>query len=284
MIGALAWDRPIRLSGPLTAGARLVGTSLEGRLAGRLGGGGANAATALARAGRRAALASVIGADAVADTAMAEACAAGIDLALVRRRPGESKMTLILIDAAGERVVMALDWTPELPPAIATPAERPDLRVAGLLIRSAYPGAADWAEACRGPVILHWPSPAYRGRADVVVASADDLEPVSLRDPLAAAREVLGAGVAWTVITHGAAGAAAHGDGGVLRAAAPAAKVVDATGAGDVFAAGLLDALSLGASMETALSQACAWGSAAVGLDSSAPLNAAPSDFPAFRP
>jgi sugar/nucleoside kinase (ribokinase family) len=283
VIGALAWDRPIRLSGPLTPGARLVGTSLDGRLAGRLGGGGANAATALARAGRRVALASVVGADAVADAAMAEACAAGIDLGLVRRRPGESKTTLILIDAAGERVVMGLDWTPEPPPAIDTPTERPDLRVAGLLIRSAYPGAAAWAEACRGPVVLHWPSPAYRGRADVVVASADDLDPSTLSDPLAAIRGRLGPGAAWVVVTNGAAGAATHGEGGVLRAAAPAAKVVDATGAGDVFAAGLLDALSLGASMETALSHACAWGSAAVGLDSSAPLNAAPSDFPAFR-
>ena len=43
VIGALALDRPVRLGAPLVPGARVAGTSLGGVLAGRLGGGGANA-------------------------------------------------------------------------------------------------------------------------------------------------------------------------------------------------------------------------------------------------
>lgn len=282
VIGALAWDRPIRLSGPLAPGARLVGRTLEGRLAGRLGGGGANAATALAKAGRRVALASMIGQDAAADAALEDAQAAGIDVALVGRRDGDSKTTLILIDPAGERVVMGLDWEPKALPDLAPPSSAPGLRPAGLFIRSAYPGAEAWAQACGGPVILHWPSPTYRGRADVVVASADDLEPAIAADPLGAARAALGAPLAWVVVTHGARGATAFGADSRIDAPAPLAAVVDATGAGDIFAAGLLDALSAGAPMARALPHACAWGAAAVGLDSSAPLEAAAGTFRAF--
>ena len=56
---------------------------------------------------------------------------------------------------------------------------------------------------------------------------------------------------------------------------------MDTTGAGDCFAAGLLEALTAGAEMEQALVQACAWGAVAVGLEASAPLDGV---FPAFRP
>ncbi|MFN3522466.1 MAG: carbohydrate kinase family protein [Phenylobacterium sp.] len=282
VIGALAWDRPIRISGPLAPGARLVGRTLDGRLGGRLGGGGANAAVALAKAGRAVALASVVAGDAAADAAFEDAEGAGVDLALVRRRPGETKTTLIFIDPAGERVVMGLDWEPKPLPELDPPARWPDLRPAGLFVRSAYPGAAAWAGACQGPVVLHWPAPGYEGRADVVVASADDLSAEVLADPLAAARADLGEGVCHVVVTRGAHGAEAYGRDGIVRTPAPPAAVVDATGAGDIFAAGLLDALSAGAPMEAALAHACAWGAAAVGLDSSAPLDAGPGAFRAF--
>lgn len=280
VIGALAWDRPIRLSAPLAPGARLVGRTLDGRLGGRLGGGGANAATALAKAGRQVALASVIGQDAASEAALEDAAGAGVDVRPVRRRPGDSKTTLILIDPAGERVVMGLDWEPARPPELDPPARWPDLRPAGLFVRSAYPGAEAWAAACTGPVVAHWPSPNLAGPVDVLTASADDLDAATLADPLAAGRAALGEALAWVVVTRGSDGASAYGEGGRIDAPAPPARVVDTTGAGDIFAAGLLDALSRGAAMADALPHACAWGAAAVGLDSSAPLNA---DAGAFR-
>lgn len=282
VIGALAWDRPIRLSAPLAAGGRLTGRTLDGRLGGRLGGGGANAAVALAKAGRRVALAAVIGSDATADTALEDVEGAGIDTRLVARREGESKITLILIDPAGERIVMGLDWEAAPVPSVPGPATWPTLRPGGLFIRSPYRGAEAWAEACDGPVIAHWPAPKLSARTQVLVASADDLEARVLDDPLAAGRAALGEDVAWVVVTRGAGGATAYGARGAIHAPAPRATVVDATGAGDVFAAGLLDALTSGAPMDKALVHACAWGAAAVGLDSSAPLTAGPGTFKAF--
>jgi len=140
-----------------------------------------------------------------------------------------------------------------------------------------------WARRSTGSVILHWPSPGYDGEADVVVASADDL-PHGLSDaPFAAASEQFGARLGWVVVTHGADGAVAHGrDGARIAAKAPPAVTVDATGAGDVFAAGLLDALTGGAAMDQALAHACAWGAAAAGLDCSAPVEAPAGTFAAW--
>ncbi|HYD44715.1 MAG TPA: hypothetical protein VEA79_05565, partial [Phenylobacterium sp.] len=67
IIGALALDRPIRLSAPLAPGARLTGQTLGGRLEPRLGGGAANAGVALVHAGHRVRVAAGVGSDADGD-------------------------------------------------------------------------------------------------------------------------------------------------------------------------------------------------------------------------
>ncbi len=285
VIGALALDRPVWLEGRLEKGGRVAGRSLEARLAPRLGGGGANAGVALRKAGHQVRLASLVAGDAGGDEAIALAKAAGLDVALVGRRPGESRTTLILIEPDGERLVMGLDLDRDrliLPP-LPAPADHPEVQPDGLYLRAAFPGAEAWAAVSRGPVVVHWPAPHYRGRADVVVCSADDLDAATLAAPFDAAQAVFGAGLRAIVVTHGAAGASAHSLRPPVTVRPPAANVVDATGAGDVFAAGLLEALSAGADMEQALIQACAWGAITVGLSSSAPVDAAPGLYPAFR-
>ena len=88
------------------------------------------------------------------------------------------------------------------------------------------------------------------------------------------ARAARGPRLAWVVVTHGADGARAYDGSSELFAAAPPARPVDSTGAGDVFAAGLLEALTAGASMTAAMAHASAWGAATVELASSAPLDA----------
>ncbi|MGA0601313.1 PfkB family carbohydrate kinase [Caulobacter sp. KR2-114] len=274
VIGALALDRPIRLDRPLQSGARLRGRSLEGALEGRLGGGAANAGCALLAAGHAVRVASVIADDADGARTHALALAAGLDLTGVRRRPGTSARTLVLLEPTGERTIIGLDGAlPATPPQLDPPAARPGPPADGVFVRAAFGGAAEWARSARGPVVLHWPAPGYDGEADVVVASAEDL-PEGLSDsPFATAAAQLGERLAWIVVTHGAAGAVAHArDGARLAAQAPPVAVRDATGAGDVFAAGLLEALAAGAPMPQALAHACAWGAIAATLDGSAPV------------
>ncbi len=285
VIGALALDRPVWLEGPLERGGRVTGHSLQGRLAPRLGGGGANAGVALLRAGHRVHLASLVAADPGGDAAIAMARAAGLDVRLVDRRPGESRTTLILIEPDGERLVMGLDLDRGrlvLPP-LPAPADHPEMQPDGLYVRAAFPGSEAWAAISRGPVVLHWPAPTYQGRADVVVCSADDLDSATLDAPFEAAQRVLGSGLQAIVVTHGASGASAYSAEAPITVRPPPAKVIDATGAGDVFAAGLLDALSAGAGMAPALVQACAWGAATVGLTSSAPVDAGPGLYRPYR-
>ena len=284
IIGALALDRPIRLDGPLRAGGRLRARSLDGALAGRLGGGAANAGCALLAAGHAVRVASVLADDADGARTRALAQAAGLDLTLVRSRSGATPQTLVLIEPTGERTIIGLDGSmPDARPTLDPPSSHPAAQPDGVFIRSAFDGAADWARQASGPVILHWPAPAYDGEADMVVASADDLPDDVAGDPFAAAATRLGPRLSWVVVTHGAAGAVAHGKDGLrIAAQAPAAVTRDATGAGDVFAAGLLDALVRRAAMDQALAHACAWGAAAAGLDCSAPVDAPAGTFGAW--
>jgi sugar/nucleoside kinase (ribokinase family) len=276
VIGALALDRPIWLSGPPSPGVRLRGRTREGALAGRLGGGGANAGVALARAGHGVALAAFVGEDADGDAAVAAAQAAGLDTTRVGRRPGGAGVTLILIDPAGERVVLGLDAQPATPPPLAPP----DATFDGLYVRAPYPGADAWAQACRGPVVAHWPAGDFAGPCDVLVASADDCSAAELAAPFAAGLAQVGDRLKWMVVTQGAGDVVAYDGARSVQVTPPSARAVDATGAGDVFAAGLLEALAAGAKIEAALRHACRWGAVAVGLASSAPLAGA---FPAFR-
>lgn len=279
VIGALALDRPVRLSGPLRPGVRLQAQSLGGRLAGRLGGGGGNAGTALVRAGHTVRVATFLAEDDDGREIRARAEAAGLDLSAVIVRPGASGKTLILIDPNGERVVMGLDSRrPRDLPALPSPTGPID----GLYVRAPHPGAEGWARAATGPVLAHWPTNGYGGPAGLLVGSADDLSPAERAEPLAAARAAAGPQVAWAVVTRGADGVEAHGEAGVVVARPPKTRVLDATGAGDIFAAGLMDALAAGADMPAALDHACRWGATAVGLEGSAPVDAPKEAFPPF--
>ena len=279
VIGALALGRPIQLNGPLESGARLLGRTLDGALAPRLGGGAANAAVALARSGHRVAVCGSVARDHDGDACLAMARKAGLDITRVVRRAGTSRTTLILIEPGGERVVLGLD--PDhltLPPL---PAPQPGETFAGLYVRAPFPGAEAWAAACRGTVLAHWPTGAFAGPCDILVASVDDCDPATLADPFAAGRAQVGERLKWMVLTSGSRGVTAHDGRRSVVVRPPPARAVDTTGAGDCFAAGLLEALTAGAEMEPALAQACAWGALAVGLEASAPLDGV---FRAFRP
>jgi sugar/nucleoside kinase (ribokinase family) len=285
IIGAVALDRPIRLDAPLRSGGRLRARSLDGSLEGRLGGGGANAGCALLAAGHAVVIGSLVADDAEGQRVRAAAEAAGLDLALTGVRPGVSGRTLVLVEPDGERTIIGLDGSmPNVRPAIDLPSDHPTLLPDGLFIRSAFGGAAEWARLTEGPVVVHWPTYGYDGEADVVVASADDLPADQAEAPFAAVADRIGPRLDWVVVTYGAEGAIAHGrDGARIAARVPPVVALDATGAGDVFAAGVLEALVAGAAMDQALVHGCAWGAAAAGLDSSAPVGAPLGTFRPWR-
>lgn len=291
IVGALAWDRPVWLEAPIASGVRLRGRTLGGALQGRLGGGGANSGAALVSAGHEVAVMSLVSEEGDGPHILAAAAAAGIDLSAVARTRGHGGRTLLLIEPDGERIVLGLDasWRRDAESmdltALALAARRartfnPD----ALYVRSPLPGAADLMNAIAGPVVAHWPtSPDVLARAHVLVGSADDLPAEASEDPYAAARASGAARLRASIVTQGAGPVIIGREAKRIEVAPPPAIAKDTTGAGDIFAAGLVDALCEGAGLHAAVQHACLWGAAAVTIDGSAPLEHARGMFPSFR-
>lgn len=88
-------------------------------------------------------------------------------------------------------------------------------------------------------------------------------------DPMAAAQALGRLSCGWVVVKLGEAGCVATGPGGEThRAGAPSVRVVDTTGAGDAFNAGLMRALGTGAAWPAALGSAVRVASAVVSRSS----------------
>lgn len=117
---------------------------------------------------------------------------------------------------------------------------------------------------------------------DVFVPNEAEAERLSGEtDPAEAARELARLSGGWTVVKLGAAGCVAAGaDGRTHAVAAPSVRVVDTTGAGDAFNAGLMRALAAGAERPDALEAAVRVASAVVSRPSE-DRYPAPEDLPA---
>jgi fructokinase len=101
-----------------------------------------------------------------------------------------------------------------------------------------------------------WPS------CDIVKLSEEELQPcLGVAEPLEALAKLNSLGVKLACVTLGARGALARRGDEIVQVPAPQVEVVDTTGAGDGFVAGLLAAGPLTAPLEPALRYACAVGS-----------------------
>ena len=266
VVGSVAWDEIVRLDGPLRAGSH-NGGCFEG---GRIGGGAANTAMALARAGDAVRVVSAVGEDAAGRELLDGLASLGVDVSLVDRHAEETTRSLVMLDPSGERTVVNLARAPvPLPEGLA------DMAADWLYVRSADPALTEVLArrvAGGGRVLAHVPpvQDDFR-RAQVLVGSASDLDEDFLSDPFSAGRRIAGDALEWMVVTYGGMGARAFGPGSVLERRARQVDVVDSTGAGDVFAGGLLHALAAGMTMDDALAAAVRWGTASVGYAGTVP-------------
>ena len=259
VVGSVAMDEVVALREPLRAGAHLDGR--EGTR--RVGGGAANTAIPLAHAGHEVTVVSAAGTDPDGSAIVARLAGAGVDTAHVVRLPGPSTRSLVLLDPGGERTVVNLHRCREEGP----PRRLRRLETDAIYVRSReldlHRLLAERLDSAL--VVAHVPpsGPGVRP-AHVLVASAADLSDEERRAPWETGRRVAGEALRWVVVTHGPAGAEAFSAGSRLRVAAREVFAADSTGAGDVFAAGLVHALVSGAPMEAALATAVAWGTSAV--------------------
>ena len=277
VLGDVMADVLVSLSGPVAPGS-----DTPARIAHRGGGSGANVAVWLARAGARAVLLGRVGDDAAGRGALAELREEAVEarVAVDAQRP--TGTCIVLVDPDGERSMLPdRGANAALAPA-PLPADAAHLHVAGysLLDPGARPAAlAALAEARRlgCPASVDPASAAplaaagaaaflgWIGRVDLLLPNAHEAAVLSgLADPAAAAR-ALAAHADEVVVTLGREGALWSDGRTVEHVAAVPARVVDTTGAGDAFAAGLLAARARGARRRDALEAGAALAAQAVG-------------------
>jgi argininosuccinate lyase len=243
----------------------------------RIGGAAAIAGAALARLGADPIVAGCVGDDALGAAAVEELGGYGVVTRHVRRIAGSATGTCIAFEAPGRDRSFLISlaslsaFEPWMVPDEAVEASfvlfcgyfnLPSMRgrpTADLLRRVKEDGGTTlldtgwdhdgWSETTREEIRLLLPL------VDIFVPNEAEAEHLSGEaDPLAAARSLTALSGGWTVVKLGRAGSLAVGPGeSVHRAPAPKVEVVDTTGAGDAFNAGMMNALSAGETWTDAL-------------------------------
>lgn len=237
------------------------------------GGKGANQAVAAARAGVPTAFLGAVGTDADSALLRDALARAGVRLDLLRADPDAATgLAVVLVDRAGENSIVVV------PGANARlrdlrPPELAAVRAASVLLAQLevpVPVLIEAATAARGTVVLNAapsrPLPdELWSEVDLLVVNEHEAADLSGHaEPAAAARALL-ARVPRVVVTTGATGCRyADRDGAALAVPAPAARVVDTTGAGDTFCGVLAAELARDRPVLDALRRACAAASLAV--------------------
>ena len=199
-------DQLVTLAHPLQVGGHNQGHAE----ANRIGGGAANSAMALARAGDRPLLLSAVSEDAAGRWLLEQLEAAGVDTGATARDAEETTRSLLLLEADGERTIVNLARARVPLPASLLPFGA-DL----CYVRSADPALTPLlAElAATVPVLAHVPPLTVGLRpARVLVGSVGDLPGRFLDAPFHRGRTVAGESLEWVVITFGSEGAIAYGD------------------------------------------------------------------------
>jgi sugar/nucleoside kinase (ribokinase family) len=239
---------------------------------GRPGGAGANVAVALATAGVDVAMVGYLGRDSEGDRLRAILGTCGVDVHHVETRDAPTSHVLLLVEPSGERTILGLR-----PDHLATVAIPVDAVGAGDIVyvagwRAAFVPAMralldkDATVACVPPEGAWTEVP-----ASYVVGSERQFvggEPIGDERY----RRLLGAGTIGAVlVTRGSRGVRICRAGGYADLPAPPVEAIDATGAGDAFAAGFLLLLGRGAGIYDAVRAGITWGAATVLLPQSHP-------------
>ena len=249
------------------------------------GGSAANVAAWLVEAGADVAFVGRAGADSFGDAAVA--ALDGCDARVARDPLRPTGTCIVLVHPGGERTMVP---DPGANDALALD----DLPAGGHLHLTGYGLLREGSRAAmlralelareRGMAISVDPSSAaplrtagaatflgWAAGADLLLPNADEArELTGEEDPERAARALATRG-AEVVVTLGAGGALWTDGAHVVRAPAAAAGVVDTTGAGDAFAAGLLAARARGEGPAEALAAGCALAGRAVGRPGARP-------------
>jgi ribokinase len=289
VVGDLATDIVIRTDGPPNVGSD---RPAEIRFSG--GGAAANTAVWLARVGVAVTLSARVGDDAAGRQRVAELAATGVESAVTVDPNLPTASIAVLVSGDGERTMFPDRGAADRldPGDVAAAVGRADVRhlhLSGYALlddgsRKAGLAALETARERGITVSVDAASAAPLAEVgaarflswvtgiDLLLANAAEAAVLTgVSDPSASAAR-LTESVGTAVVKDGAGGAWWRGvDGAAWVAAEPARRVVDTTGAGDAFAAGLLAAWLTGAGPAGSLAAGARAGTFAVGLPGARP-------------
>ncbi len=250
------------------------------------GGKGSNQAVACARLGARASFVAKIGNDAFGESALNLYEEEGIDVAFVRQTSDQpTGVGFILVEVESGHNCITFDPGANELLTAGDVTESPDAfdSAAVVLTQLEIPvAAAEAAMACgraRGVTTILNPAPVRPLPAsvlqvvDVLTPNQTEAKVLAGRSPHAAvsaeevARDLLRAGVKQVVMTLGEEGALIVDASSSKHVPAVRVPVVDTTGAGDAFNAGIATGLAFGASLESAVEFGVIVGAMAVTKD-----------------
>ncbi|MBV7316078.1 PfkB family carbohydrate kinase [Shewanella sp. NIFS-20-20] len=234
----------------------------------RIGGGGANTGIGLLWAGHQVSLATQVGNDAIGDWLVAQISTLGMDCHSITRYQANTCEMLLMITPDKERTIVR-----PMRPVFQLPAPPDWQDYDALYINSSAQGAASWAKtALPHCVVVAQLAKDDRERpCHVLITSASDLAGRSALPPWEFAKQIAGDSLTAFIVTEGVDGACVYRQDSVQRVAAIVSEVVDTTGAGDGYAAGLIHGLVNGQNIEQAMHEAARWGALAVSTAASVP-------------
>jgi sulfofructose kinase len=264
ILANLNCDRILRLDKPLQTGGRFH--YQDGGL--RLGGGGANTGIGLVWAQHKVAIVSQVGSDDIGDWILAKASTYGLDCRMVQRFEGNTCEMLLVMTPDGERTIIR----PQRP--IFTLQAQPQWQnLQGLYVNSSAMGAEIWAQtAMEHCLVVAQLAKDDRPRpCQVLIASKTDFIGRSNLAPWEFAKQVAGDKLEYFIVTDGEDGACLYNDKGCTHVPAMNATVLDTTGAGDAYAAGVIHGLCSDMDILAAMEEGARWAAFAVSTPSSIP-------------
>ncbi|RVX44905.1 sugar/nucleoside kinase (ribokinase family) [Nonomuraea polychroma] len=251
IIGPIAWDLALYVD-HLPASGHFVQAS---ETAERPGGTGANVAVALSQAGGRVHMIGYVGTDTAGQNMINLLTAAGVDVGQVQVLEGRTSTVVLLVEPNGERTIIGIH--PDLLHTITIPTQA--MAPGDIVYFAAWHDtftAAAQAMAVAGALITSVP-PGTIPAMQYLIGSRNDFTAVP--DKTIA------------IMTEGANGVTVYSSGKSAHYPAIPADVVDATGAGDAFAAGLLWEVGNGKTLVEGVHLGLAWAAASVQERSSMP-------------
>lgn len=233
----------------------------------RLGGGGANTGASLCQNGHQVSILTHVGSDAIGDWLLQSTAALGIQIDQVQRYHGSTPEVIILLSPNGERTILS--------------AIEPDFKINNtpnfealdaLYVNKKFENSTAWMQAAiKKTCVFAQYQPNTEQPCHYLIASQQDL-PTNLESPWSFAQQLAGKQLNAFIVTDAQRGSMAYTQHHQhTQPIFPTPTIVDTTGAGDAYCAGLIHHLLENMSLQQAMIGAAYWASLCVQTNSSLP-------------